>query len=230
MPKNPPQKRNIPAELRKKGSAARQMLTRAVRYARKADAGKHWLPYKNDRAFSQAPFYEGLRDSIQRRITRGKGKIRVLDKGAGIGNIAAAVKRMAPEKIVTTAISVSNSYTAENRPLIDKTIRGIGLTSKHGGKYHIIYDCHGEDYHLPKELVKHSIENSIARLVRGGELFTVIPYIFRRSIQVFDKAEALAMVQELSQRPDITVETKTIPKRHDKREYADLVIHVTRKR
>lgn len=220
-----------PGELNRRGSQLRRKLSEAVKYARNADKGRGYLPYSEKRLVGELPFGRMLVGTMERRLeqARGRRKILVLEKGAGFGNIIAHIKRMAPSQIETTALSATASYSAENAPHIDNKKVKIGILARHRMPYDIIFDGFGEDYHLPKELVKYSIEKTISLLRRGGEAFTIVPLVFRTDTTALVAGEGRELVEELKARSDIVVETDETRKRFERTEYIDLVIHITKK-
>ncbi len=220
-------KENIAVELKTRGSKARQDLAQVFREMRAAEVGKTHLPFNVDRHLSQAPFHRGLTASVVKRIRANKRKVVVLDKGAGTGRMLAGVKQFSPRRIHTTALALGNALAPAHKSSINQVVGGFGLRVKHKRKFDIIYDCYGEDYHLPKRYVKHSIEVSLSNLKPGGELFTVLPLTHRSSRVNFTVEEGKRLVKELRVQ-GLKVTTKETPKRFNKIEYVDLVIHITK--
>ncbi|MCX6798531.1 MAG: hypothetical protein NTW59_00325, partial [Candidatus Diapherotrites archaeon] len=203
--------------LNAKNSLTRQRLAEAAAFVRKADAGQAERPYNLDRALREAPFYNALQQSLQRRLAASSGKILALDKGAGTGRAGADLKGIAPDRIIVEALSLSRTIAPEYRAVIDKAKRAFGITTKHERKFHMICDLYGEDYHLPKGLVRHSIAKAISDLEKGGELFTVIPLLYRENPDNLTVDEGRALVAELSQRKGLTVRPTEVQRRFDRR-------------
>lgn len=247
MQKRPDMKRT----LKRKNSWARKDLADAFRTLRRRDKGKDPFPYTLDRDLREAPFGSELKEALKRRLDKRDrdGPIRVMDKGAGSGDMIAEVKGMAPEDIDATAISLSRTIKSKNKRIIDRVTHGLGITETHPEKFDVIYDCYGEDYHLPRgkypkkmwgktrnrrihpedNFLRYSLEKSIEDLNRGGELFTVISLHQRSEPGLLTIDEGKKMIQELSKRKDVKVSTKEEYKRFNSVDYLELVVHVKKK-
>lgn len=195
---------------------------------RALDAGKGNLPYDLNRGLEQAVFKDALVKAIVQRIKTG-GRIIVLDKGAGTGRMAADVKRINQEKIFVTAWSLTDTFAARNRKLIDDARIGPRLRLKPDTQFDVIYDHMGKDYHLSKHYIWQSMVKSISLLKRHGHLFVVIPLVYRESRNAFTIKEGIRLVMQLAQRKDLTVRCEKLPKRFEKIEFIDMVLHVRKK-
>lgn len=213
-------------ELQTSGSKVRGELSRCFWFVRRADAAGGHATYKRDRRISEVPFREKLVRSVETRA--GKGRIAILDKGAGAGKVLAYLKNIAPDRINTTAISLSNEYDSKAVGKIDKRVKGFGVRTAQGKRFDIIYDCYGEDYFLPKRLIEYSIEKTISDLKRGGEAFTIIPLVYVESEANLTVMEGRAIVQKLLERRDIKTEVVEVKKRFEKKEYVDMIMHITK--
>jgi hypothetical protein len=246
MPKRPDMKRT----LKRKNSWARKDLSDAFRSLRERDKGDDQLPYTINRSLTQAPFRNELEGTLKKKLGKKKdGPIRVMDKGAGTGSMLVEVKSIAPKDIDVTAVSLSRTITPKNRRSIDKVNLGFGITATHPEKFDVIYDCYGEDYHLPKgkypkemwgrtrtrrihpedNFIRYSLEKSIADLKNGGELFTVISLHQRSEPGLLTIEEGKKMIRDLSKRKDVSISTNEEYKRFASTDYLDLVVHVKKK-
>ncbi len=216
--------------LRKRGSPARIALAKSLKYVRGSDRGKGDLPYNLDRGLYDAPFGHFLKKALLERAREGSGKISVLDKGAGTGRMAADAKGIAAGRIKITALTLSKeNIAAKNKAIIDSVRLVSGMLAKHAGQYDIIYDCYGEDYHLPRALVKQSILKSISLLRKGGEFFTVIPLLQWKSDYALTAKEGKQFVRGLAKRKNTIVKFFFLHKKFEKREYMDMIICIKRK-
>lgn len=231
------QKMNLKKQLTTRHSFERDELARHIRSMWRYDRGKgDYESYLLDRKLEQAPFAKRLTEVLREKTALEGGKIFVLDKGAGHGNMLAQVKKFAPQKIVSVALTLSDTIAPENRPFIDQRIVGIGVRTKYRRRFDIIYDCYGEDNNLNitrGEFTRHSLFKSISYLKRKGVLFTTIRLLPAPSLFTLTIEEGRKLVEELSKMRAITVNAVEIPAKiavkGETREWTDLVLEITRK-
>jgi len=210
-----------------RGNAARLSLARALKFARRQDFGKGDNPYELNRPLSSAPFRGGLVKSLNSLLEAGPGKVSVLDKGAGTGRMLVDVKKISPARILATAMSASRTVGKRNAAHFERVVTGSGIGKRFGKKFDVIYDCFGEDYHLPKELVGKSLKSSVANLRKGGVLFTVIPLTHKPTLTSFTVEEGKRFLREFRRKnPGLKVLAKYENKRFVHFEYVDLLVTV----
>ncbi|MBW3012533.1 hypothetical protein KY311_05070 [Candidatus Woesearchaeota archaeon] len=210
-------------------SKQRKLLFNSISHIRTRDRNIDGLPYNLNRSLSKAPFSERLIKDLKVRLKEARGKIAVLDKGAGTGRMLAEIVAMSPGKIDGTALTLSKTVERTNSEFINRVMQKVGITAKHSTKYNVIYDCYGEDYYLPKQLLKKSLSKSIGLLRRGGVLHTIIAIVPKENRTNFEPSEARVFVASLKKRPGIKVSTKTLNKRFGFSEYVDLMIRIEKK-
>lgn len=191
--------------LKQRGSKLRKRLAREAWLARRFDKGaiKHRV-FRLDRDIEESPIGMDVKNEV---LARAKiGKVSVLEKGVGRGRMLAELKRLAPEKITTTGITLSDTIAKENKPFVDREIRKIGLKLAGKEKFDIIYDSFGEDFNLfNRPLLKHSILNSVSMLKKGGVLFTVFPFFFKESRNGMNLAEGRQFLEQLGRKNGLAV-------------------------
>ena len=214
--------------LKRKGSPERKKLATDFWSMRAGDIGRGTASYKLDRSLHHIPFTSELISAIKKKASQ--GKIEVLEKGTGSGNTLAEIKRFFPGGITTTALTLTRAaLKPENMPFIDRTIKSIGITKWHEKKYDIIFDAFGEDFHLPKSLVKHSIEKTISHLKKGGEAFTVFPVSYLQTGENFTVKEVGDILKDLKKIKGIQLQEWSVKRRtYYGTEYLEQIIHITR--
>lgn len=217
-----------PKYLNEKHSSIRRNLSKAVRRSRRADLHGGVDGYRLDRPAHSIPFFKQLTSVLEEKLAS-ENIIHVLEKGAGAGNMIAHIKQLGGDKVYTTAISLRETYHKRNRPHINKAIRGIGIRQSFRRKFDIIYDCYGEDYHLPKELLEYSLKRTIYYLKPGGDAFTIIPLVYEKSALSLTVQEGRALIEKLARSYDVEIKTEEIHRRFEGTEYVDMVIHIKKK-
>lgn len=199
---------NSVKRLSPKNTALRRELASCVRVARSGDRKYYGLQsraYRLDRKFGEVHFDERAAESIRERLSRGEGGVRVLDKGCGTGNFLAHVKRICPQKVHTTGMSLTGSLAGENKPLVDEFVREIGLTTRHAEGFDVIRDAYGEDYHLPARFLWTSLRNTVSNLKPGGEAFIMLRTVARPGCGSATLHQCHGIVTRLKQLPQIEV-------------------------
>jgi SAM-dependent methyltransferase len=223
----PPCRDILVARKRLNGKRAREALAAALRAARQNDAGRSEFTYVLNRGLSDAPFREWLLASLNARLKSVNGPISVLDKGAGKGRMLAELKRISPKRISATALSASRTVSTRNARHFEGVVLGSGINAKLNSKFDIIYDCFGEDYHLPKKLFGKSLSRSVSLLKEGGVLFTILPLTFKSTPFSFTPQEGKEFLRVFRRKnPGLKIIPKFIPKRISFFEYIDLILEI----
>jgi SAM-dependent methyltransferase len=218
----------VPRGLATKGSKTRRKLARVIRLVRRLDR-KPTAEYCPESPMFKIPFWVQLLKAVEAKAKTGSEKIRVLDKGAGTGRISAIVKKTDPQRIEITAIGLTKSIAPENAPAITKFVREAGIRARHEKPFDIIFDAFGEDYRLPKELVRQSIEKTISDLAPGGVAFTIVPMSFKKRKTIMTLVQGRRMAAEFKKRKGIVVEAREIARETEALKYMDLAITIRKK-
>lgn len=215
--------------MRKKvrGKATRGHLATALRRTRALDAGKGENPYVLNRRLSQAPFENSLVRQLKSFLRVKKGRISVLDKGAGTGRMLAEVKGIAPERIDATALSASKTVGKRNAASFERVFLGSSVNTRFGKRFDVIYDCFGEDYHLPKQLIGESLKSSVSSLKKGGVLFSVISLTPNPTNSSFSIEGGKRFLRDFKRKnPGLKVSVRYKFKRFSFFEYVDMVLSI----
>lgn|GEM_PF-1804289 len=219
--------------------SAKKLLARTIRTIRRADNGDrgNFIFYNNQRLFTQIPYQNGFFHALYKQAMRKgrKGPVYVLEKGVGkclaedLKNFARRDLDPKSRPVHLTTISVGNNYTKTMKEHIDSPLIGVGLRQRYNRKFHLIFDAYDEDYHLPKQIVAHSMRKTILDLASGGEYFTILPVAYMPGGTQFTREESKQLLRNLRARfPKIKIETREVAQRFEHMEYIDLVVHITK--
>jgi len=219
--------------LRTRGSAARRSLAGSIRGLRALDRQPGVKSYCITRGPGSPGAVHGvfkvaLEEIVRGILARNKGRIAVLEKGSGQGNMAAWVKKFAPQRIHMTALNLSQLVAKKNARAIDRMIIGTSVRGRAPGKFDLIFDEFGEDFHMPKKFKELSIERSIASLNRGGELLTVIPLKIKGSGTRFGVSSGIRLARRLAARKGIKASCQLIDETFDLWDQPKLLIRITK--
>lgn len=94
-----------------------------------------------------------ISDFLIEKYKQKKQPLQILDDGAGQGNFLAEIKKMLLERGIpanTTAVSLSDKISVNNKPFIDKTIVGDAINLNLNIKYDLITSYFGSiNYSIP---------------------------------------------------------------------------------
>ena len=218
---------------KRRSTSSRSELEAALKRAKGLDMGRGEAQYNMERRLVQLPFGREIENSVRLRLEKARHQpIIVLDKGAGSGNVSKDIKMLASSndrgRISITAISLTNNIAPRNAAFIEERLIGAGIRADYGKKFDVIIDGFAEDYHLPKSFQLRSIEKSISELKNGGELFTVLPLVYEENEHGLTVEEGKSFVRALKKFKGLKVRVQELRKRFDRKEYVDLVLHVTK--